>query len=411
MNLFDELVNNTLKLIAFPSVKGEAEEGAPFGRENRGALDFTLALAKKLGFKIKDLDGYAGYAEIGEGELFAVLGHLDVVPFGEGWTKSPLGEIDGGYIYGRGIMDNKGPTLSALYAAKRLLDEGYTPVRRLRFIFGCDEESGGWGCMKRYAATEEMPVLGFSPDSDFPVIFAEKGIVNYKISLPISKNIKITAGLRPNVVPNACEAEVNGLKLSTKGTSAHAAHPELGDNAVIKMLRILSGEHPSIKLIYENLSDYYGENCGLAMSDEPSGKLTVNLGMIGCEEEKIWVVVDIRYPVTKTEDEVLKRLADAFPDAEIEKTHFHLPLYVEKSDPLVQSLLASYTKVTGDAAEPIAIGGGTYARAIPAGVAFGPQFPDVTSTIHSPDERVSMADFRKMFEIYYEALKELCFKK
>lgn len=409
---FEELTAHTMKLLAIPTVQSEPEENAPFGAGNRAALDYVLTLAKKLGFRTKDLDGYCGYAEIGEGEPFAVLGHLDVVPDGEGWTKNPLGEISDGKIYGRGIMDDKGPILACLCAAKRLLDEGLTPKRRLRFIFGCNEESG-WGCIERYKKTEENIREGFSPDADFPVIYAEKGIVNYRMTFPLDCDLVVSGGTRANVVPNKCTGKIGGLSLSTTGTAAHGSHPEAGDNAIIKMLRLLRDKSTLAAELSDKLSDCFGTGCGLDMHDDDSGDLTLNVGTIETDNQNqpktLSVVLDIRYPVTKTEDEVYMRLEEAFPSAEITKTHFHLPLFADKDCELVKTLLAAYEKVTGEKGLPVAIGGGTYARALEHGVAFGPEFPGVVSTIHSPDERVSLADFEKIFDIYTEALRALCF--
>ncbi|MDR3215915.1 MAG: Sapep family Mn(2+)-dependent dipeptidase [Clostridiaceae bacterium] len=409
MKIFDELVNETLKMLAIYTVQEEASSGAPFGKGNAEALNAALKLAASFGFKTHNADGYVGWAEIGSGELFGVPGHLDTVPFGDGWTKNPYGEIADGKLYGRGAVDDKGPMLAALFAAKSLLDEGLKPKRRLRFIFGCNEETG-WACMRRYAETEEMPALAFSPDADFPVINAEKGVINMEITLPLNgAEISVTAGERANVVPASCTAEVRGVKRVTTGVSAHGSRPQDGENAIVKMLAALATEDASLKLLYEKLNDCYGGDCNLALRDAQSGALTQNAGIIRSDARSVTVTLDIRYPVTFAEEEVLNRLKSAFPNAVLHKIHSHPPLYVPKDHFLIKALLAAYEKATGEKAAPIAIGGATYARAVPLGVAFGPELPGRKSTIHSPDEHISLEDFKTIFNIYREALKALIF--
>lgn len=436
MDIFDNLVETIMDFLKIPSVQTEAKDGMPFGEANFQALEKMLDLCRSFGFYTKNVDGYVGWAEIGgacnenssndidcatlnaadpcpaKHDMFGVLAHLDVVPFGENWTKNPLGEIEDGIIYGRGVVDDKGPALAALFAAKKLLDDGYRTKRRLRFIFGCNEESG-WECMKRYVKTEEMPTLAFSPDADFPVINAEKGTVVFELTLPLDADIEMTAGERPNVVPDKCRAVWGGATHLTEGKSAHGSTPEEGDNAIVKMLEKFQNEDESLKLLYNALKNTDGSGLGLKISDSQSGSLTVNLGIIKTDAsaKTITAVLDIRYPVSFLENSVLRQLEQTFKSAKITKTGGHAPLYIDKDHFLIKTLLGAYEKVTGKKGEAIAIGGGTYARAVPVGVAFGPMLPGCKSTVHSPDECMSLADLKIAFDIYYEALKALCFEK
>ena len=157
-----QMTETLLSFLAIDSVQAEHAEGAPFGKGTREALDAFLSLCRSIGMRAKDLDGYCGYAEIGEGELLGIPFHLDTVPFGNDWTHSPLGEIakEGGetVIYGRGTEDDKGPFVALFYALKALLDEGKTPRRRVRLIAGLNEESG-WKCIEHYLENEEIPAL------------------------------------------------------------------------------------------------------------------------------------------------------------------------------------------------------------------------------------------------------------
>lgn len=402
----DNLIKYSLELLAIDSVQSEATPTAPFGQGTADALKYVLNLAKDLGFKTVNHDNYIGYAECGEGEEFAILGHLDTVPIGEGWTHNPLGELCDDKIYGRGALDDKLPMLCCLLACGELL-KTKQPKKKIKIIFGLNEESG-WKCIDHFNEVDKLPKIGFSPDADFPVINCEKGIVNYKVSLPLIKGFSIKSGERANIVPNKCEASLNGKDYTAKGVAAHAANPYNGENAIIKMLATLSENNFEIKNIYEKLSDYYGSGLKLDISDEASGRLTQNVGMAYCDD-RLNFILDIRYPVTFDEDFILSKLKKAFPDGEITRTHYHLPLYVEKDNPLVTTLLSVYNECTGSDCKPISIGGGTYSRALPLGVAFGPVFPDSGLDIHCPDEYIPLKQLRLSYEIYKKAIDKLCF--
>lgn len=427
---YNEAKESLIEVLKYDSVQGEPEPGKPFGKGVYDCLCYSLELMKSMGFRVKNVDGYCGWGEIGEGELFGVLCHLDVVPVGKGWTFPPFGaEEHNGKIYARGALDDKSPFIATLYAIKALLDEGRLPKKRIRIILGCNEESG-WGCMDRYVKTEEMPVMGFSPDADFPVIYCEKGIVYHSISYPKPLGLEfITAGERANMVPDEAvckvlfdkelfekaklclaETEVCGeyLTIKTHGVSAHGSTPENGENALIKLLDILRIKYPVFDELYKAFAANDGSGIGLNISDEPSGKLTLNLGTANTNANELVFELDVRHPVTYDKEFVTEKLKENLT-GKAEQTFFHLPLYVEKDHVLVKSLLAAYNKVMGTNAEPISIGGGTYARVLPCGVAFGPVFPGSGANIHCPDEYVDVAEFYKSMEIYYEAIKTLCF--
>jgi succinyl-diaminopimelate desuccinylase len=461
MKYFDPFIKNLMALLSIDTVQSEAKPYAPFGEGNKKALDFVLDLARDLGFKTRNLDGYIGYAELGgsddqsqssddipknaagnsvlnaqivdqnnpdfacfdkdDYESVGILGHLDTVPIGRNWTKNPYGEIADGIVYGRGTVDDKGPILACLFAAKEIF-ENRAPKKRLRIIFGCNEESG-WKCIEHYLKHEKMPSVGFSPDADFPVINREKGIVNFELLFALPEDISICGGERPNVVPSHCEAEVAGEKFETKGKSAHAAHAYEGENAVVKMFEKLSDKHPLFELLAQSFSDVFGANVGLKQADFGDGALILNVGVaqtiqndkklkngntaLLAAPKLLRLVIDIRYPETITEDEVRQRLAQHFKDCEITKTHFHLPLFVDKDTFLVKTLLSVYNDMTGENASPITIGGGTYARALPCGVAFGPIFPDKPLSIHCPDENMPLEQMKLMYKIYGEAIRRL----
>ena len=428
---FNQALDYLKKLLRIDSVETAPEPGMPFGKGVYDCLTEALKILETEGFTVKNGNGFYGYGEIGEGELFGILTHLDVVPVGKDWSKDPFGaEEINGKIYARGALDDKSPFIACLLAVTRLLSEGRHPVKRIRFILGCDEESG-WKCMDAYKENEEMPAEGISPDGDFPVINCEKGIVYHEISYPKPDNIEyIVSGERANMVPDEAEAKIkicDGLDelfsssdceyrsengwatIKTKGVSAHGSHPENGDNALIKLLKILAPASGTCAELYTAFSSSDGRAVGLDISDGQSGKLTLNLGTARTEKDGITFELDVRHPVSYKKEYVTDRLRENLK-GEVKETFFHLPLFVDKEHKLVKTLLDAYNKVTGENAEPISIGGGTYARVLPLGVAFGPCFPNSKAGIHCADEYVDIEEFKKASEIYYEALKELCFK-
>lgn len=419
-------------LLKIDSTETPALPGLPFGKGVADALAYGLSLLRSFGLKTVNLENYCGYGEIGEGELFGVLCHVDVVPKGDGWSYPAFGaELHDGRIYARGAEDDKGPFVAALFALGQLLAEGKTPKKRVRFILGCDEESG-WKCMEYYVKHAELPVSGFSPDADFPVIYCEKGVAYHHISFPLPAGVvSLTAGTRPNVVPNCAEcvlaadklvaslARSQGLtaetldgglmRLTAHGISAHGSHPEAGENALIKLLGALGVKYVPFHRLYAAFSQHNGEGCALSFADADSGKLTLNLGTAETENGALHFALDIRHPVTVKRQEITRILTEQLHGMRVEPGDYHDPLFVPKDDPLVTTLLDAYNTVTGEHAAPIAIGGATYARVLPHGVAFGPCFPGEPSTIHQKDENVSVKNLERMREIYYLALKNLCF--
>ncbi len=428
----EQMQQTLLSLLAVNSVQGEPADGAPFGVGTREALDRFLAIAASFGFKTKVLDGMVGWAEIGKGELLGIPFHLDTVPFGEDWSRSPLGEVADGVIYGRGAEDDKGPAVAVLYALKSLLDEGRLPRRRIRLIAGLNEESG-WKCIERYLQTEEVPALSFSPDADFPVIFSEKGVLHVCVSLKKPEEvISFTAGERVNMVADRAVLEVKtlsdaafskclkggvkvkfiegGFRLTAEGVSAHGSTPEKGKNAVLKILYAVKSSSEFLADLYDYFHHTDGKGLGIDLKDEVSGDLTLNLGRVRTDGDRLLFSLDVRYPAATNEEALLKKLQAVFgADAAITVEGRHLPLYVSPESELVTSLLAAYNEVTGENASPIAIGGATYARAFPNAVAFGPVFPGEESRIHQKDECITVDGLLKCAEIYRAALLKLAF--
>lgn len=450
----NDIIKSIQEVVRIKSVTESPKPGRPFGDNIGRALEKTLEISRNLGFKTVNMNGYMGYAEFGEGrDYVGVLGHLDVVPEGAGWKFPPYGaEIHDGKIYGRGTMDDKGPIITALYSLKVLKDLKLPLSKRVRIIFGTDEENG---CSEvdYYNKRENPPVYGFTPDGEYPIIYAEKGITTFNMVKDIKGTGKngsiiryIKGGSRANVVPNYCEcglevsdkskiseivhslSEKNGFDAKTEiqgelfvikvtGTAAHGSTPELGKNAVMQMLKLvgdLNIERSAMTDSIDFLNRYIGfetdgNSFGVAMEDAESGKLTFNVGAVDACENKISVSLNLRYPVTFKYDDMMKPFELRIVDTgfRIENMVHQKPLFFPEDHPLIKILKKVYTEQTGEEAKLLAIGGGTYAKDMPNIVAFGPMFPGRPETIHNANEYIEIDDVVKNAKIYSHAIYEL----
>ena len=420
-----DMLNDLAALVAVPSVVSEPAPGAPFGVQNRRALDTFLARAAALGLRTGNDDGYAGWAEYGEGELVVgVLAHLDVVPAGENWTSPPFElTVKDGCICGRGVSDDKGPLVACLYALARLVREKRALHGRVRLIAGCNEEEGS-ACIKHYVSCCELPRVSFTPDSVFPVTASEKGILHAEILLPrcedtAARLISLFGGVRPNVVPDFCRALVatssaadsRYAALEENGVSAHGSTPEKGVNAITKLLPKLSALLPSDDGLKRAAELLCGKDAparlGLGKSDV-TGKTTVNVGLCSMKDGRISLTLDLRLPAAYPPPAAVKALRSALPGADVKVLHAASPLVHDENGALVRTLTEVYRRETGDLdAAPLHIGGGTYAKELPNCAAFGAVFPGVETHMHEADERYPLTDFMRLTDIYYDAIVSL----
>lgn len=401
-------------LLSIPSVTSGPEGGHPFGPHSAQALDYVLRLCQSLGFRTQNCQGKVGWAEIGQGEdLAAALVHLDVVPAGEGWDYPPFALTQAnGRLYGRGVVDDKGPAIACIYAMKDLLDSGAPLARRIRIIFGLAEEGGDWSDMEHYRQTQQAPVFGFTPDGMFPAIYGEKGFATYQLSLPLASSgvEHLEGGQAENVGADRCFAQVNGQRVEARGRSCHGSKPWEGDNAISKLMEQLSGL-PVADWYNRCIGrDLYGERLGCACQDNQLGQLTVNVGKVRTLEDRIVFWLDIRYPACTTAEDILSQIqASAAPfgvDTMLE--YYQKPVYMEQDGPLITALMDAYRQVTGDStAQPMRLGGGTYAKAMEHIAAFGPMLPGREPTEHRPNESIALEDFLLLREIYRQAILRL----
>lgn len=412
-------VESIRELVRFDSAQAPALPGMPFGKGAADCLCAFLKLAEGMGFAVRNYDNYAGEVLFGEGEEFAILAHLDVVPAGEGWTHPPFaGEIAEGKLYGRGTMDDKGPAVICLYCLKALKDAGFSPRRKIKLIVGCNEENG-WECIEHYKKCAHMPEEGFSPDADFPVIRAEKGILQLRMEFPLSAPpfTDLYGGERANMVCDfataegalfdparaaACGVTLEGGKIVARGRAAHASTPDEGDNALGKLLAYFA---PCDEEIAEAYDVFFGDKLGLRALCDDTGHLTISADVADFHLGMLRVTADIRYPATMQRWQITDKLdALALP---YELLHCQQPLYNDENGFLISTLRSVYERETGRDGTPVAIGGGTYARALKNGAGFGPQFPDEPSTIHQKDEYISLENVKKLLAIYAAAIREL----
>ena len=398
-----DMIETLRRWIRVPSVRGTAEAGAPFGREVRRALDTAMQDVARLGMSPRDIDGYCMDAEIGQGEeTIAVLAHLDVVPEGDGWHHDPYGaEIADGRLVGRGTADDKGPAVAALFAMKAILDAGIPLSRKCRLILGCDEECG-MEDLTYYEKKIGLPAMGFSPDANFPLINTEKGITAMELLAPMADGrlLELASGTRSNVVPGRASALVAGdlraeaaevfqplsdeceietsleganTRIVVTGVPAHASMPEKGRNAAKMLLRVLRD------------LDIGGE-----------GQLSVTY--------------DCRYPVMFNGQTVRATVAKRLSAAGFRMLpgRDSVPHHVPETSELVQKLMGVYNGILGVEEKPFAIGGGTYARHLEEGVAFGMLFPGEPELEHQPDESIDLCSFVKAARIYAYAILALC---
>ena len=458
------LITNLQNLIRIPSVHSESKNPKyPFGEKTADALEYILNLGSTFGFKAKNLDNYCGYLEFGSSDkLIGIIGHLDVVPEGDNWDFPPFNaEIHNNKIYGRGAIDDKGPVMASLYAMKSVMEyckENSIPInKRIRLILGLNEEKD-WKCVKHYKEHEEIPSIGFSPDANFPCIYAEKGIISPYIIMDYSKYKNADIVLTKidcndnalNVVPEYCScilklqnkliykdviseifdlqkefkfnisAEIlndNEIKIISKGIRAHSAHPELGENAISRLIIVLNKlfkNHnigiPIFDLFEKYIGlDYNGNKLEINTPDE-SGQLTLNVARFEFSENDLKISLNLRIPINSTFefvegkfDEVCKKYNNIFYKFEGKMN----PLHVSKGSYLVKTLCKIYNEETNSNLEPIPIGGATYARAFENFVSFGANLPGQKDMCHQTNEFISIDNLLIAYKIYCKAIFEL----
>lgn len=456
----NQMIDDLKGLLSIESVRDDskASKDAPVGPGPRQALDYMYELAERDGFSTHDVDHIAGRIEAGQGEdVLGILCHVDVVPAGDGWDSDPFDPVvTDDAIIARGTLDDKGPTIAAYYAVKILNDMNVDWKKRIHMIIGTDEESD-WKCTDRYFQTEEMPTLGFAPDAEFPAIHGEKGIttfdliqdqINEDVDEPDYELLNFESGQRYNMVPDHAEARVlvkenmtdviqnfeyfveqNELQgestvdsgiliLTVEGKAVHGMDPSLGVNAGLYLLKFLSSLNldKSAKDFVEFNNRYlfdshFGEKMGMKFHTDVMGDVTINIGIIKYDNKEAGRYgVNLRYPQGFEFEEAVERFTNEIKDIgfSLELGKVQKPHYVDKDDPFVEKLVKAYRNQTGDMTEPYTIGGGTYARNLDKGVAFGAMFEDTEDLMHQKNEYMTKKQLINATSIYLEAIYALC---
>lgn len=452
----DQFIEAIARLVKIRSVEGTATEKYPFGEGPAKALDETLAIAQELGLHTQNHEYYVGTIDINNNETnLGILGHVDIVPEGAHWSYDPFGAtIVEGKMYGRGTSDDKGPVIAALFALAAVKKLNIPLKYNTKLIVGTDEESGMLD-LDYYLNKFEMPPHLFTPDAEFPVINIEKGSIRtsfqgeFEPSAALPRIVRIRGGHTINVVPPEAEADVEGLSLEqveqvaeavtsqtgvkfelaafdnsivriyAKGTGGHASLPNLANNSITALVALLaqlplaeSDLHHALKGVATLFphADYGAEAAGLAMSDELSGELTMNVSIIDLDPSKLVVFFDSRVPICATEQNTFDVLEKKLAPYRLTLTRegFEPPHHTPAESPFVQTLLKVYEHYTGNKGECIAIGGGTYVHGIAGGVAYGPTMPGIDTRMHSNDEFIILEDMLKAAQIYAQVIVELC---
>ena len=453
----EEFLDDLAVLISIPSVEGEPEEGMPFGKNCADALGAMLKICEKYGFETRNLENYAGTAVFkGKNDLICldILSHLDVVAEGLGWNTKPFALSEKGeFIYGRGVIDDKGPALASLYAARALKELGILPKNSIKLIFGSAEETGS-ADLRYYFRTEKSAPYTFTPDANFPIYNGEKGRYCSVFSIATenefgSRVTSFTCGNAPNIVPEIARCTFAGvseaaakeaaakleenlgvtydmefkgreLEVICRGKSAHAAHPQVGTNALtalIKLIVSLPLDPTSSFEAFRNLDallphgDYHGQNIGIYMEEEISGVITVAFSMLHFDGGFLSGVCDIRLPFCATEENSRNVFDKKLTDAGFTVTgDMTKPHYVDGNGEFVRALGECYEFVTGRKSETLVTGGGTYVHDIEGGVAFGPDFGDYEANLHGANECVKIKDLLLASEVYAVAMLEVADK-
>lgn len=459
------VLDDLAEIVAIPSVYSQPTDGAPYGAQCLRAIEWFVVKARSYGLKAEAIDGACAYAEVGSGkECIGILGHLDVVPAGNGWSTDPFKMVEeNGKVYGRGVGDDKGAVVVCLHALKALAENSVKLKRRVRLIVGADEERGS-SCIRHYLASGgEVPAMSFVPDSEFPVINSEKGILHLELrfadraladnilsidgaecynAVPDRSSVKIKRGSKlESALKSLCggaptselfekarvaerivssgsafsDYEITNadvITITANGTAEHASTPEKGDNALWKTLGFLSVfdkdiGSDSIGKIYDFLcTPLAASKLGIYTDDPKSGDLTMCMAQARMEDGELVLTVDFRLPLGVTPEFVAGKIESAVGCKAVVHDH-HKNLYIDESSPLIQTLLGVYRRLTGDMTEPLKVGGGTYARELPNAVAFGCTPVDLDINMHKADENFPVAQLFKNYEIYYAAAVEL----
>ena len=437
----DEAFKAYKELVAIDSVNDPSTvtKEKPFGEGVDKALAYVASLGKTLGFEVDRCDGYATELTYGKGEkTLDIYAHCDVVPVSrQDWKHEPFAITqEGNVLYGRGTSDDKGPGLACLFAIKALLDKGRLDGIRTRVIFGGDEERGS-ACLEHYFhdLKKGYPTYGFSPDADYPLIYGEKSIYAYEAVYNIELDVEPFAwGDALNIVIDkaSCvlksrieeanilakrfaernkdiQLSIEGNVVKVIGIPYHGSMPWNGKNAALYLLKFLGYlyDEKGARDVFDQYISGKGEAFRGDYKDNDFDCTSYNVGKVVYDGSELKLYVNLRFPATILKDDVIENVA-VNTGAGITCLGGSDGFVMDKNSSFVKTLLSAYQEETGDKeSQPMAIGGGTYARESRNSVAFGAQFPGRDYRMHGNDEFFPLSDFYDNMQIYAHAVDSL----
>lgn len=453
----EEMLEDIKRICRIRSVSNAESEVQPYGEGCRKVLDEMLAIGKEHGFITHNYEYQCGSLCLEEGDMDNTIGfwgHLDVVPEGDNWQYTAPYEpiIKDGFMIGRGVSDNKGPTIATMYILQCLKELGIPMKHHLKMFVGCDEEAG-MRDTAYYAANYPCPAMSIIADSGFPVCYGEKGILEADLAadaLVSDVILELSAGRASNMVADLAEMklkktpevqkgltklqediqiqeEENAYTLTAKGISRHTAHPYGAMNAILKLTEALEtaeflteSDRKALAFMSEVNRDFNGAGLNIAFEDELSGPLTCVGSMAGIRDGHLYLHVNIRYSITKDGEQLMQEIEEQCKaNGFTEQVRMHSkPNYYPKEKPAVGLLTRLYNEVAGDDKEAFVMGGGTYARTLPNALAFGMGLPEGKGTksdlfvpghggAHEPDEGLCIADLKMAMKIFALCLIEM----
>ncbi|WP_291565073.1 MULTISPECIES: Sapep family Mn(2+)-dependent dipeptidase [unclassified Clostridium] len=451
----ENIINHTKDLVEIPSVSQNIDKV-------KEALRLAIDKASNMGFKAYTvLNDSIGIIEMGEGkETIGILAHIDVVPADdlEDWKTKPFEMVEkDGVLFGRGVLDDKGPIISALYAMDAIRKLNMPIKKKVQLIIGTQEEVE-WTDMNEYVKKYPLPDYGFTPDGQFPICNKEKGYadISFKFegkcedSIDNFKILDLQSGNATNSVPVVAKATLKGnleelqaiveayikenkdekisLKLdgeniivTAQGIACHSAYPQQGVNPIImigKFLNTLNLTNNAgaklVKFIAEFCYDYFGEGLGLYSESEYLDGEYMHRNILSPTVVKggndIYDINLNMRPVYGTTVEGLKETLNKVCESAnctFEIEDFLAPIFVSKEKPFLKIMEDTYNELSGLKNE-FTLGHGTsYAKAMPNTVAWGPVFYDEDECCHIANEYMSVEKLLKATEIYAVALARM----
>jgi succinyl-diaminopimelate desuccinylase len=431
----------------------------PFGQGCHDVLDEMLTIGKEHGFQTENYDYYCGRIYYEKRKTIensiAIWGHLDVVPEGDEWEYTPYEMVEeDDYLIGRGVQDNKGPTIGALYALLYLKECGITMKTPISLMVGCSEETGMQD-LDYYIKNYNEPSLSIVADCGFPVCYGENGILNIELQTYLDNKdiLSFHAGSTSNSIPEAAtivlkrslitgrikkqleaskslliEEEMDQVKLTAKGKAAHVCMVHDSKNAIgilvkeLLRLGIFPKEEKILKGIELLSKDAYGIAANLWDRNYSLGQLTGGATMVRYENSLLTVSIDYRYPILKDGiksdgKELVESLEKLSKEAGFT---FHIikhlvPSYLPVNKPLIQELTNVFQEVSGFDSKPYTMGGATYTRKLKNAIGYGMALPNKHilrrkqghGDFHQPDESIHIEELMEGIVIYIKAFLKL----